>query len=447
MVKMKNLIRVFLIVTVLLFHTMAVLGQGKPLTLDACVEIALEKNPEIVMGQFTVQRAGKDVVVARANFLPTVNAGIGYDHSLVGPSSVLRVTSDGVKVPVAPDETKSWASWAGLQVNQTLFSGGYNIFNYSQSRSYKKSAEYDFENTRQTIIYYVKERYYNLLKAEKLLCVQEESFKSFEESHKRAETLFEIGKVPKSDALNAKYELENSRLLLIEAGNSLSIAIASLNHILGFEMDYEIKVVDDLDVYEMEMTYDDVMENAFQSHPALLKGSFDVKASKAGVKMAVSRFLPTISASYQYSWSHARLGEINNMFDTDYRWSYGLSLSLPIFQGFTRIALSSRAKLDYKTSMEMLAQTKRDIAFEAKQAYFDVAQAKKKIAVAKNSIEYADENHRLNREKYNLGAGTMLDLIYAQVSASEAKSNHIQALYDYKFAIARLQKAMGKLQK
>jgi outer membrane protein len=441
----KWVLRSALFLSIAVFHV--VYAQEGRLTLDECVNIALEKSPDIIIGQFAVQRAGKDVVIARANFMPSINAGIGYDHSLVGPSSVLRVTSDGVKVPIAPDKTVSWASWAGVQVNQTLFNGGYNAFTYSQSRSLKKSAEFDFENTRQTVIYYVKERYYNLLKAEKLLAVQEETLQSFEESYKRAETLWQIGKVPKSDVLNAKYELESSRLALIEARNSLSIAHASLNHILGFDMDHEINVVDDLDVHEIEMGYEEVLENAFQNHPSLQKGSYDIKASKAGVHMAVSRFLPTISASYSYSWSHAKFSQIKDLFDTDYRWSLGVSLSVPIFQGFNRTAFFSRAKLDYKTSMESWAQTKRDIAFEAKQAYFDVQQAQKKIAVTKNSIEYADENHRLNKEKYSLGAGTMLDLINAQLSASEAKTNYIQALYDYKFAVSRLQKAMGKLQK
>ena len=61
------------------------------------------------------------------------------------------------------------------------------------------------------------------------------------------------------------------------------------------------------------------------------------------------------------------------------------------------------------------------------------------------AVEASDEDLRLNKEKYRLGAGTILDLINAHVSNTEAQSNRIQALYDYKYAIARLQKAMGLL--
>ena len=92
-----------------------------------------------------------------------------------------------------------------------------------------------------------------------------------------------------------------------------------------------------------------------------------------------------------------------------------------------------------------MAQTRRDVALELKQAYFDVQQAKRKIAVTEDAVEAADEDLRLNKEKYSVGAGTMLDLINAQVSYTSAQSDRIQALYDYKYAIARLQKAMGRL--
>jgi len=88
---------------------------------------------------------------------------------------------------------------------------------------------------------------------------------------------------------------------------------------------------------------------------------------------------------------------------------------------------------------------KRDIALEVKQACFDVKQARKKILVTQDAITAAEEDLRLNREKYSLGAGTMLDLLNAQVSYATAQSDNVQSLYDYKYAVARLEKAMGML--
>ena len=106
-----------------------------------------------------------------------------------------------------------------------------------------------------------------------------------------------------------------------------------------------------------------------------------------------------------------------------------------------------RANVQHNSSKAALDQFQKDVALEVKMAFFEVQQYKKSIAVAKDAVDSADEDLRLNKEKYKLGAGTMLDLINAQVSATTAKSDHIQALYSYKYAIARLQKAMGQLER
>ncbi len=439
---------IFIILSIILGFSVAINGQEAQLTIDECVEIALEQNPDIIRGEFTVKIAGKDVTIALSNFLPSISTSMQYNHSVVGPSSALRIDpQSGILIPIQPDEIASWSSSIGISVNQTIFNGGYDIFNYSRSRAMKNSSEYTFENTKQTIIYVVKERYYNLLAAEKLLGVAEETLLSSEEAYKRAQVLFEVGKASKSDVLKAEVQLETSRLNLIQSQNNLSIAQASLNHILGLDVDDQIDVVDNLDVPEMEVRYEDAMESAVHYHPNLISQHYNVQASKANVHMAVGQYLPSVSVFYGYNWRHRNFNMIKNIFDSDYSWYAGVSLSMPIFQGFSRIANLSSAKLNYQSSVEAFEQTKRDIALEVKQAYFDVQQAKKSIEVTNNQVASAEEDLRLNREKYNLGSGTMLELIDAQVSYTTAQSDHIQSLYTYKKAIARLQQTMGTLEK
>jgi outer membrane protein len=441
-----KLVNTFLCITV--FFTVFVHAQEKILSLEECVEISLKQNADIVMGEFAVKQAGKDVIVAFSNFLPKVSTEMGYTHSVAGPRTTYRIdTRTGLLVPATSMEETSWSSSAGASVNETIFNGGYNFFNLKQSRALKSSMEYNFNDTKQQTIYVVKERYYNLLAAEKLLGVAEETLKSSEESFKRAEMLFEVGKVPKSDVLKAKVQLETDRLGVIEAQNALVVARASLNYVLGFDVNNTIKVVDNLDVPEIEINYEDVIENAFARHPAIKKQEFDLKASKAGIGMAISQYLPSLSVYYAYSWSHKNFNEISHIFDRDYSWYMGATLSLPIFQGFSRYAYCGKARLAYMSNQEALAQAKREVALEVQQAYFEVQQSKKKIAVTNDAVEAAEEDLRLNKEKYNLGAGTMLDLIDAQVSYTSARSDHIQALYNYKYAIARLEKSMGMLEK
>lgn len=439
---MKRMI--FLLILVV---TSGAFADVRKLSVDECVQIALKQSPDLIREKFTMKIAGREVIVALSSFLPSVKASMGYYHSVVGPSSAIRIDpTTGIPVPLQPLEIVSWNSSAGVNVNQTLFDGQ-SIFNLGRQCNLKKSAEENYEITKQSTIYIVKERYYNLLAAEKLLEVAEETLNSSTESFKRAEALFEVGTAPKSDVLKAKVLMETDRLGLIEAQNNLAIARASLNHILGFNVDDEIHVIDNLDVPEMDVPYEDAMASAVQYHPSLLKSAFDVKASRAQIGMAASSFTPSVYGFYQYNWRHEDFNRISDIFDKDYNWYLGVSLQLPIFEGFSRMARLSQARLDYRSSQEAFNQIRRDVELELKQSYFDVEQAKKSIAVAQNAVDASDEDLRLNREKYNLGAGTMLDLIDAHVSNTQTKSDYIQALYTYKKAIAALQKAMGRLDK
>jgi len=435
---------------IVLVFSISLLGgaeaQTAKMTLDQCVETALKQNPNVLISLFSKKIASKDVLESLSQFLPQISTGVGYYHSVIGPSSKLRIDpSTGIPVPVQPFEIKSWSSSASITVNQQIFSGGRNLFNYKRTKSMAKSAEYNLEDIKQQTIYLVKERYFNLLKTEHLLEIAKENIKSSEESYKRAETLYNVGKAPKSDLLKAKVQLENDKLGLIEAQNNLSVARSSLNYVLGFSVDHEIDVVDNLEMTAFDISYEDAMSRAFTNHPRLKKQEWDVKAAKAAFGYSAAQFLPTVSAYYQYSWHNEKFSAIDKMFDKDYNWYAGVSLSLPVFQGFSRYAYVSKAKLTLSSQKIALDQAKKDVALEVKQAFFQVNQARKKIFVTRDAIAAAQEDLRINKEKYGLGAGTMLDLINAQVSYAKAKSDNVQALYDYKYAVARLEKAMGVL--
>lgn len=443
---MKRVVSVFSFV--ILFVNTGFSQQVMRLTLDECVALALKNNPQILQSEFSRRMSEKDVTIALSNFLPDVSAGLGYNHSTVGPSSQMRIDPrSGILVPVQPLEIKSWNSSADASVSQTLFNGGYNYFNFCQAKALKQSAEYNSEATKQEIIYRVKERYYNLLKQEQLLEVQKKALESAEESLRLSQTLFNVGKASKSDELQAQVSKDQAELAVIEQENILSIARSSLNHVLGFEVDKVIQVTDnlDMDIQVVELSYKKAAEISRTHNPDLIRSEYDLKASKHTIGMAVSRYLPSVSAYAGYSWRHQNFDRISDMLDKDYNWYAGVSLSIPIFQGFSRVANVGKAKLNYQFTEEMLIQTRKDIDLELKESYYLLKQAKKKIAVTELGVESAATNLKLAQEKFRVGSGTMLDITIAQVNNTEAQSNHIQALYEYKLSIARLQKAMGQL--
>ena len=425
---------------------LAAFSQEETLTIDQCVDIALKRNNDVVQSKLQLKMIARDEVSAFSRFLPSVDAGLGYNHSVNGPSSEFRIDrTTGIPIPIQPVKRVSWSSYTRVSAQQMLFDGG-SIFNFARAKYAKEGAASTYDYTLQNTIYRVKSAYFDLLKKEKLLQAQEETLKQWEESYKRYDMMYQVGKVAKSDVLKAKVQLENARLALLQSQNDLSIANAQLNYALGFSVDKKVKAVDLQVSPTVDIPYETALEKATANNPALKKSQADVSGSKAGVASSSSSFLPSVYASGSYSWSNRKLSNINNMFDTDYGWSMGVSLSVPIFQGFSRIADVSRSKLSLKSSRETLEQTKRDVALSVKQAYNAVQLVKQQITVTRDAEAAAEEDLRLNKEKYDLGSGTMLELITSQAAYTKALNDRIQAAYDYQTVFAQLELAMGVLQ-
>ncbi|HEX9916639.1 MAG TPA: TolC family protein, partial [candidate division Zixibacteria bacterium] len=156
-------------------------------------------------------------------------------------------------------------------------------------------------------------------------------------------------------------------------------------------------------------------------------------------------WLPTVSLSYRYGWSNENLDMLGYFLKKDYDQTISGSLNFNIFNGFQNKAATSNAKLDARYAQENYRQTKENVALEVKDAYLTIQQAKEKLDLTGESVRSAKEDLDLVQEKYNLGAATILELLDAEVSFKQAKSDEVQALFDYNMAVAKLEKAIGKI--
>lgn len=415
------------------------------LTLEQCISIALEHNADAIISQRYVESAGAEVRGAVANFLPQLDASSSYSHSVQSFQDPLSgISLEGIYVPERYLERKSDSYSAGLSLSQSLFRGGYNWANLSYARAGHRRAQDSYEQTKQSLALEVKMRYYELLKAARLLQVAEELVRSSEEQVKREENLYQIGATAKTNLLRAKVKLGEDRLNLISARNNLSVARANLNDILGWDLDTPVEVVDNLAVERSSLDLAALIEEAISRHPSVKMAQAQLQQAKASVRMAKSGRMPSLSASGSYSWGDSDLPkDLTDWKDHD-SWRVGLSLGLPIFDGFATKSSIRRAQLNLAVAQEDLKQAKRDVSLAVKQAFLNVNEAEERIQVTEESVALAEEETRLAEERYRLGASFMLELIDAQVAFSTAQTNHISALYDYKLAVAQLEQAVGK---
>jgi len=127
-------------------------------------------------------------------------------------------------------------------------------------------------------------------------------------------------------------------------------------------------------------------------------------------------------------------------------WSVGLTIRLPIFSNFNTDHAIQFAEVQADNSQEDLTALERQIKIEVKQGYLDLSAAQKGLEVSQGNVKSAGENRRVNNERYNLGSGTILDVLQSDRDYTQALQDNINAKFlFYKFK-DRLLNYLGKLE-
>jgi TolC family type I secretion outer membrane protein len=411
--------------------------QAETLTLDDCLNLALENDPRMIQAKGAVSNANGYLWNTAGQFLPSLSAG----GSVTQINSEPRLQVIDGQVRPSSGITKSYNLSASSYL--TIFNGGRNFFDYFRARSNKAFYKYLFEQAEQDIILQVKQYYFNYLKAQKTLEIQKEAVKRGEEQFKLANSKFEVGSASKSDVLKAKVQYGTDQLNLIEARNAVEKTHANLAYIIGIDVNSDLDISTEFSAKKYDGTMDDALKFGMSNHPGFLAAEKNMGAAKWGVRSAWGRFLPTVGVSVSRSYQNEFWHRVTDLSKNDGQWVVSTSLNLPIFDNFSRKQAISSAKVALNNSRASYYYAKNDIARAVKTAYLDMERAQEQLNVAGETVDAANEDMALTQEKYNLGAATILELLEAQEDLIGAQNSKINAEFDYNLAVAALENAMG----
>ncbi|MBX7151645.1 TolC family protein [bacterium] len=435
---MKKTIHLLLMTMVM---TLGASAQEKiTLTLDEALAIAMKNNIQVITAQNTYNAAVADVLPKTwGNNLPTVDLNAQY--SLADEKSTF-VTNSGVK------ESAERYSYS-LSANYVLFDGFKKFGEMKQARLDESSAQFTYENTKQDVALQVHKSYFDVLKNQQLLRVSEENLKRSEEQLKRLEERNRLGAQILSDVYKQKVQVGSDRLALNRSKNNLNTSKASLNSLIGIDVNTQVELKDlglDVTFDASEYNFDKAFSKALEQRKDYLASIKKVESSRASLRNARSGFFPTLSAFADYSWSDAfRPGSFKEIGAND-RVSVGLNFSMPIFNGFQTSASVIRADQSVQTAKSNLENTRRQVALNIKIALLNLQTSYENVKLSEENVNSAKEDLRLATEKYNLGAGTILDQITANASYAQAEANHIQAVYDFLYAKQQFNIAVGAIE-
>lgn len=440
----------------------------EPLNLDKAVGVALEQNQILRGASQDLEAAHWGKLNAVTNFLPKVEIA----------SSVTKIDQEtNARANAAIDFIKASAGMFGIPqsylanlqpfaylntyattvtVLQPLYNGGAEALGVRAANAQSDKSEYSFEDAQQDVVARVKISYYTVLKAEELLNLAQESAartaRYLESTRRRAE----VGQRTKTDVQRWEVQKAASEGTLIGAQNFVAAARLQLNEVMGVDLNKEFvleKIVssDSTDpgtaslapiLHQPAPGPDPVVSSdLLEAHPSMKVMETNLRLADLGIQKSWVNFQPRINFAFQYGW------EKNGTLRLDgYRpWAASLTVSLPIFSGFSDFTNMEKARYEYKRTEAQVEGFRRVLMMQARNAEMNVRAARQRIEAAGKGKDQALDVLNSVTRRYETGGASNVDLIDVQTAYTSANTDYITAVYDYYIASVQLARATGTI--
>jgi outer membrane protein len=432
------------------------------LSLDQCIGLALESNPTIMISHERQDIASQSVTEAYGAFLPDLSltrdwgksSRTDFDAPIYAPGAFPMIDSGGdtlwfstsVPTGATQDETvdSEYGTWGG-SVNLNVFNGFSKFSTLNSNKSQLKASEASSGYTRELVIEEVSTAYYNLLRNLRLLQVAIETRDQALQELERTETYFRLGSSAKSDVLQQRVRVENTRLDVVVADNNVKLAFVDL----AFSMNRPLASAFGVD--KSILTTDYAMESVSELYGEALESRLDINSNEhtldarnSDVTTATAALYPSVNLFGRYSRSD---NESPYKFGSQVSNSttYGYSINWNIFDRMRTWTGRGKAKANVRIAEYELEQARMNVQVEIRQLHFTQLEASKRAAVSRETIIQSQEELRLAQERFRVGAGTTLDVILAQVNLANSRGQEVQAMCDFLIAKSKMDRAVGRV--
>lgn len=396
------------------------------LSLDESVAMALRNNPAVKIAEADKERAKGSLTEARAGKLPTI--GLSHTES--------RTEAAPTQLNLDPSPENRYDNKASLSL--AIYTGGRAEGAIGQAKLNLDSADQGISLSRQQLKLDATSAYFSLLQARNMVQLNQESVDRLVAHLQNVQLQYEVGTVAKTDVLRSEVELANAQQNLIKAQNSYDLAVATLNNVIGMPLDTEIKVKEELKHTKFEVSLDESIKYSLEKRPDYIQTTTGIDVAKKGVGIAKAGLRPNVTLSGYQAWNDEDFpGKDNN------NWGVSLTASMNVFDSGLTHGKVKQAAAGLDKAEEQARQKKDAVQLEVRSSYLNMTEAEKRIDTSKVAVEKAEEDYKIAQVRYTAGVGTNLDVIDAQVALTQAKTNYVQALYDFNTNKAKLEKAMG----
>lgn len=424
---MKNLLSLILILTVLF------VSAQKKWTLQECVDYATKNNLTVNQSRIGEQISGNDQDYANNQWLPTV--GGYFDNSL----------TLGTHHPSIDKGYQQYNNSLGVNSSITIYNGGLLNLNKEKADLTVKSSEYQTQSVIYDISLMVVNYYLNIMLNRELLEIAEGNLTINEQQLDRSQKLFKAGSIARADLVQAEANVAQEKKNVADAKIEVDRALFNLSVLLQLpdyrEFNVEtVSLPDDiqLGLYDMNT----ILETAYTEQPIIKKAEIDLESAGKEIEIAQTGFKPTISGSYNLGTSYADY--FNKGLATDAwlsQWYenitnvFGINVQIPIFEKYNNKLNVEKAKINESLAQNTLDQEKQTMRENVQEAYFNANSSYQAYEAAKESVRSTEISADFAQRSFDAGVLNIYDLNIAQNNLVVAKSQMVQAKYNFIFRL------------
>ena len=461
MTRMRQLFTGILLMGVFILH-----AQSEPLSLEDCVNMALEKNISIKQSELDVQNAGIDKLNAFGNFLPTVNltASHFWNNGL----------NQNITTGLLENVTTEFSSFKG-NVGVDIFKGLQNINQYRRAQLNLLAQQYRLADMADDVSLFVANAYLQVVLNKEILTVQQKQIETTQLELKRTKELVEAGVLTARDLYELQANLATQEQSLVVAENNFRLGKINLAQLLlitdyeNFEIELEDFSVPFPSILEKQPK--EIFEQALTFRNDVKLAETNIGIAQKDLDIAKGALYPRLSGFYSYStrityndrllgtgtFSSIPLGYVADsgalvvrevedsmlaaplsfadQFSLYDGHNFGLQLSIPVFNGNSLSNAVKRSKVNLQRSKNLFSQQQLDLETSVNQAFNDSKGSYKLYEAAlktENATRRAADDAL---ERFQAGAMNSFDYVQAKQRYEAAVSEAIRAKFDYVFKL------------
>ena len=410
------------------------------LTLEQALEIALSESPTIKVAEQEIEIKRYAKQETYSSLIPRFDATAQYQRVLAKQTMSMDFGGQTQTIKVGSDNSFNGGVTASMPIVNAQLWESLKVSAADVVLAIEKARSSQIDMIEQ-----VSKAYFSTLLAKESLVVYQRVYDNAVENNKNIKKRYDVGSVSEYDYISSNVSVQNAIPNLIEAQNSVVLALWQLKALLGIDLKKNIDVVGTLKDYESQMNYAHTIDQIDLSNNSSLK-QLDIQESmlESAVKIAKLANVPTLSINAAYLYT--ALGNDGKFF-VGKAWnpySYaGVQLNIPIFAGLQRRSAIRQSQLNLSNLQLQRENAERQLQVAVVQSLSNMQTNVKKFSAAAATVGQAQRGYEIAVKRYEVGRGTLVDVDNSQLALTQAELGRNSAIYNFMISKIALDKILG----